>query len=123
MYGHCICPECTYRERVYHEKMYLIQREVDYRVQEQVNRSLWPNEYHTQFEIRETLPFPTINNQLGSAFYDILNHPDYDHDRMVKELTANGSQLHEWRKKADWLRNLEDIYNYGYSDENKTRFF
>jgi hypothetical protein len=74
-------------------------------------------------EIRETLPFPTITNQLGSAFYDILNHPDYDHDRMVKKLTANGSQLHEWRKKADWLRNLEDIYNYGYSDENKTRFF
>jgi hypothetical protein len=52
MYGNRSCPECTYRERVYHEKMYLIQREVDYRVQEQVNRSLWPNEYHTQFEIR-----------------------------------------------------------------------
>lgn len=73
-------------------------------------------------ELREVLPFP-LTGSVASALYDIQTHPDYDHKRMLKKLTTHGSQLHEWRQKKDWLRNLEDIYNLGYGEAGEVRFF
>lgn len=73
-------------------------------------------------EIRDALPF-VLTGSLGRAFYDILTHPEYDHKRMVDKLTKYGAQLHEWRIKKDWMRNLEDVYNIGQTESTRVRFF
>lgn len=47
----------------------------------------------------------------------------YNHDRMLEKLEKLGDTLPEKAIETDYLRRLEDIYNHGYSEENKTRLF
>jgi len=72
--------------------------------------------------VKEALPF-AVTTGFAAAMYDILTHPEYDQKRMLDKLTKYGVQLKEWSKKADWLRNIEDVYNIGQTEATRVRFF
>ena len=73
-------------------------------------------------EIRDVLPFG-MSNGLAASLYDVMTHPNYDHIKLINKLTKYGTQLHEWRRKEDWIRNIEDIYNINQPEATKVRFF
>lgn len=53
-----------------------------------------------------------------------MNVDEYDHKHMVKKLELHGNQLLERRATTfDYLRLLEEIYNYKMSEENRTRLY
>lgn len=49
--------------------------------------------------------------------------PGYDHKRMMEKLQARSGHLTDRATETDYLRQLEDIYNWNYSEENRTRLF
>jgi hypothetical protein len=58
------------------------------------------------------------------ALTKCMEHPDYDHPRMLKKMaTTGGSSLRKATNAADYIRQLEDVYNWHVQTENKVRFF
>ncbi len=57
-----------------------------------------------------------------SAVIKIINHPEYDHKRMIEQLTKYVSLMRRHMKIEDYIRNLEEIYNYRLYTKNKVRF-
>ena len=52
------------------------------------------------------------NGRFVSTICDIIKLPFYDHDRMKKKLAYQSGHVRSWVRRADMLRNLEEIYNY-----------
>lgn len=63
------------------------------------------------------------NHDFGKALNKIFTSPFYDHERMVDKLHSYGHQLPIKASTTDYQRELERIFNYGYSEENKARLF
>lgn len=57
------------------------------------------------------------------AIYNITNAPNYDHKRMMNKLTKYHNQLKGWTNVSDYMRNLEDIYNYNQTEDTRVRLF
>lgn len=73
-------------------------------------------------EIMEVVPRDIKNKYTFShALFTILRHPDYDHERMLKKLRSK--QITPQFEMTSYLRELEKIYNDGYGEENRVRFF
>lgn len=53
----------------------------------------------------------------------IMQHPEYDHKRMVKKMGLYHASLKRFASRPDYLRAIEDIYNRGQSEETKVRLF
>lgn len=48
---------------------------------------------------------------------------EYNHEYMLQQLTKEPNVINNWFEVADYLRELEAIYNSGLKDEHKVRFF
>ena len=46
------------------------------------------------------------------AFIRVQNHPDYSHKRMLRKLQIATNMVHKCTNYRDYMRMLEDIYNY-----------
>ena len=55
--------------------------------------------------------------------YDVLTHPDFDHDKFLKKLALVPTKFIRQTKKKDYLRMIEDIYNRNVSEPNYIRFY
>jgi hypothetical protein len=65
----------------------------------------------------------SVTGILMGALYNIFNSANYDHKRMVEKLEKYHPQLKGWVKVGDYMRNLEDIYNFHQSEETQERLF
>lgn len=63
------------------------------------------------------------NNDFARAFIKIMRSSAYDHARMVKKMREQGETLPTKARINDYLRAIEDIFNYGYAAENRRRLF
>lgn len=57
----------------------------------------------------------------GMAVFTIINHQEYDHDRMLAKL--NTTIIKKAGSRVDYLRQLEDIYNINRRAGQETRFY
>lgn len=64
-----------------------------------------------------------IDLQYDKAMLRAFNNPQYDHERMLKKLAILGSGLQSYNHLSDYLRAIEDVYNHGYSEPNRIRFY
>ncbi len=56
------------------------------------------------------------------AVVRMQSHPEYDNKRMVNQLEKYNSLVKRHMKIDDYLRNLEEVYNYKLFTKNKVRF-
>lgn len=64
------------------------------------------------------------HSEFTNAAITIANSPAYDDERMIAKLNAYGEMKLPTRgQRTEYMRTLEEIFNYGYSDENKARLF
>lgn len=52
----------------------------------------------------------------------IMSHPDYEHKRMIEQMTKYSSLMRRQMTVDNYIRNLEDVYNYKLYTKNKVRF-
>lgn len=57
------------------------------------------------------------------AFRRAMQSPHYDHVRMLKKLAELQTEFKSFSKQTDALRQLEDIYNYRYTESNRVRLY
>lgn len=62
-------------------------------------------------------------NDFASALVTIMAAPAYDQERMMNKLRQQGELLPAKAKKSDYMRHLEDMYNFGFPEENRARLF
>lgn len=72
-------------------------------------------------ELRERVDIHT--HDFAKALNRLFRSPFYDHDRMVEKMRSYGSRLPEKASQADYMREIEAIFNYGFSEESKIRLF
>ena len=63
------------------------------------------------------------NNDFSFALITIMRSPAYDHERMMKKIRQQGEMLSERAKRGDYMRQLEEIYNFGFSEGSRSRLF
>lgn len=63
------------------------------------------------------------SNDLCHALIVIVRSPAYNHDRMLQKMKAMGDRIPAKAKRSVYLRELEDLYNFGYPEDNKARLF
>ncbi len=56
------------------------------------------------------------------AMIDILANPEYDHKRMIEQMTKYPSLMLRQVNSENYIRNLEEVYNYRKEAKNKIRF-
>lgn len=56
------------------------------------------------------------------AIVKLMNHPDYEHKRMVSQIQKYVSLMIRQMTVDGYVRNLEEIYNYKLFTKNKVRF-
>ena len=52
-----------------------------------------------------------------------MQSPAYNHERMMHKLRSEGERLPGKAKRSDYLRALEDMFNFGYPEDNRVRLF
>ena len=65
----------------------------------------------------------TTDRTFVLAMTQCFKNKDYDHSRMIKKLGYLGSSIKKSTNKQQYLRQLEEIYNYRTADDNKLRFW
>lgn len=74
-------------------------------------------------EIREIITI-AMTNPLAAAFLQVFTVADFNYTRLIQRLRlAPKTMLHSATNKHDYLRMIEDIYNYDMSDKNRKRLF
>ncbi len=64
-----------------------------------------------------------FSGDLAFALINIMRSPEYSHDRMVQKVKAMGDKVPMKAKRTDFMRTLEELYNWGYPEDNRTRLF
>lgn len=59
----------------------------------------------------------------AQAMYNIMRNPNYDHQHMLHKITVNNTELHKLGTVNDYLRFIENVYNYKVSEENRVRLY
>lgn len=72
-------------------------------------------------EITELVGYST--KALAEAMLNIMKHPDYDHAEMVRKMEMRGKTLPTFSRVEDYLRAIEEIYNWKNREGFKTRLF
>lgn len=58
----------------------------------------------------------------GLAMIDIMNSPEYDHERMMEQMGKYHTLMQRHVNTENYIRNLEEVYNYRLQGKNKVRF-
>lgn len=76
-------------------------------------------------EVEDVLmPDHTMNRELAYALHTAFTSEDYDHKRMLDKMESYGvTAIRRYRTRLDYLRALEDIYNWHVHEENRARLF
>jgi hypothetical protein len=73
-------------------------------------------------ELEDIVPM-THQREFVYAFLKALDAPGYSQKRMVDKLTANAEMVRRYGSVQDYLRMLEEIYNYKMGDANRVRLY
>ena len=57
------------------------------------------------------------------AMDDVFRSPIYDHNRFMRKVKKRSSKLTQQGRKNDYLKILEELYNWNESPKNKVRLF
>lgn len=71
----------------------------------------------------ELIPAGTTQKELHLALVRARRTENYDHHRMVQKLQLQGGSVPRFGSSPDYLRALEDVYNYRVSDSQRARLF
>lgn len=63
------------------------------------------------------------NNDFVKALNTLMMSSQYDHERMMNKLRQQGELLPVKGRQSDYMRQLEEIYNFGFPDGNRVRLF
>lgn len=63
------------------------------------------------------------NRALYGALWQVLQSPDYDHQRMLRKLEQNPAPVDKARTVEEHLRALEEVYNFKMGADNIVRLF
>ncbi len=63
------------------------------------------------------------NGDFSHALISVMRSPAYNHERMMHKLRQQGEILPEKSRISDYMRLLEDMYNFGFTDDNRQRLF
>lgn len=63
------------------------------------------------------------NGDFSHSLNMIMRSPQYDHDRMMNKLRQQGELLPIKARRTDYMRRLEEIYNFGFPEESRVRLF
>lgn len=87
-------------------------------VEDPVRAELFARQYADLRELTDI-----TGHDFGKALNKIFASPYYDHERMIDKLKSYGHQLPIKASQTDYQRELERIFNHGYSEENRVRLF
>lgn len=73
-------------------------------------------------EIGELCPHIKSDRSFCGAMSIVLMHPDYSHKRMVEHMTNYNVLMKRQLKTSEYVKNLEEVYNYRMMSKNKVRF-
>ncbi|RAN77988.1 hypothetical protein B5P43_18325 [Bacillus sp. SRB_336] len=59
----------------------------------------------------------------SNALITVMRSPAYDHERMMHKLRQQGELLPGKAKITDYMRRLEDMYNFGFAEDARVRLF
>jgi len=62
------------------------------------------------------------DKSFGLAMIDIMNNPEYDHKRMMDQMTKYHTLMQRHVSSQNYIRNLEEVYNYRLQEKNRVRF-
>lgn len=66
--------------------------------------------------LREIEPYlhdgVSTNRQFYKAFRRVFEHPDFDAERLIERFKVSGRRLHMFANIKEYIRGIEDIYNY-----------
>jgi len=57
------------------------------------------------------------------AILNCINHPKYEHKRMLRKMKLRGSLMTQSNNRLDYIRQIEAMYNWHAPEESKVRFF
>ncbi len=105
----------------------LSQGRCNYTMFKQGNFQIWQihkaSDFFRQIEDFEPYYKKYKSNPFAYAFLKMFNHKDYHHATMVQSLQKNKQLTNSHVDMADYLRELEAIYNLNLHSANKIRFF
>jgi hypothetical protein len=73
-------------------------------------------------EILEFLPVGR-DNHFTLAYLQVLNVPDFNQKRMLTKAKRLGGQFKRYATIVDYLRALEELYNYQHTEANRVRLY
>ena len=57
------------------------------------------------------------------AILQCINHPKYEHKRMLRKMKLRGSLMTQSNNRLDYIRQIEAMYNWHAPEDSKVRFF
>lgn len=63
------------------------------------------------------------SREFAYAIKDVMQLPQYDHERMIRKLKLADGKFATARTKTDYLRALEDVYNFHEPEAERIRLF
>lgn len=63
------------------------------------------------------------NTDFYHALISIMRSPSYNHERMMNKLRQQGELLPDKARQTDYMRRLEEMFNFGFIEENRLRLF
>lgn len=73
-------------------------------------------DFMQHYDFADHKPFQTAVSYL-------LQHPQYDHERMMRQVEQYGSMVVKSVDKTSYLRQMEALYNHRLHEKNRSRFF
>lgn len=73
-------------------------------------------------EIKNNVQVP-MSQAFANALVTVFRSEKYDHERMLAKLKDNSHMISRSTLVADYLHDVENVYNVGFSDKGRTRFF
>lgn len=73
-------------------------------------------------EVGDLCPHIKSDRSFCAAMCVLLTHPDYSHKRMIEQMTKYAVLVRRQIKTTEYVRNLEEVYNYRLMAKNKVRF-
>jgi hypothetical protein len=73
-------------------------------------------------EVSQLMPF-NMDRELARAINICMTREGFDPSQLLKKLALHIDQLHKQSSTPDYLRMLEDVYNFKVHDENRVRLF
>ena len=74
-------------------------------------------------EVLALTPVVGVDKNFAFAFLKVLNTQGYDHNRMLQKLEAHPELMRRYGSISEYMRAMEEIYNYGNREAGRVRLY